>query len=450
MSFESAKIVRANRDALAASATRLLDRAETEQRALTPAESAEHTTMLGELTSYGERVAELEGIGRRQAGDAKVTRDAGDPADQWGQRSPATIGYEPGTYRRDSRDVSFFKDLASVRRGDQEAARRLGAHQNEQRALGNTNTTGGSGGEFAPPAWLLEQFVALARGGRVIANRVTRQDLPSGVSTINVPKVMSGTAAAPQTSQNTSVAQTDMITGSLTSSIVTVAGKQVVSQQLIDQSGIAFDQIILGDLASAYAVQLDQLVINSALAGFTGILGVGGITQVPYTSASPAVAGPGNYYALIQKAVAAVSTLRFLPPDTIGMHPRRWSWLAASFDGQNRPLIVPAGGGVNSVGTAADVAASGVVGEIAGLPVITDPNLPINLGAGTNQDPTLVMRAADLYLWESPLTFASFDAPYSDSMGILLRVHGYSSFQGGRYPASVAVVNGTGTVTPSY
>ncbi len=439
-----------NRADLAASARRMLDTATTQNRSLTPAESSEHDAMLSDLEQYGARISEVEVRERREAVEAQTTRSVGDPLEQRGPRSPATIGYEPGTYRQDSRDVSFFKDLASVRRGDQDAARRLGAHQTEQRALGNTSATGGSGGEFAAPAWLLEQFVALARGGRVIANRVTRQELPSGVSSINVPKVLTGTAVTPQSTQNTAVAQVDMTTGSLTSSIVAVAGKQVVSQQLLDQSGVAFDQIILGDLAGAYAVQLDTLVINSTLAGFTGILNVGGVQQVPYTSTTPAVAGAGGYYATLQKAVSAVSTLRFLPPDTIAMHPRRWSWIAASFDGQNRPLVVPAGGGVNSVGTAADVAASGVVGEIAGLAVITDPNLPVTLGTGTNQDPTLVMRAADLYLWESPLTFASFDAPYSDSMGVLLRVHGYSSFQGGRYPASVAVVNGTGTVTPAY
>lgn len=317
-------------------------------------------------------------------------------------------------------------------------------------ARGNTGATGGSGGEFAAPGWLLDQFVALARGGRVLADRVTKLDLPAGISSINIPKVMSGTTAAVQTSQNTTVSQTDVTTGSLSSSILTVAGKQVVSQQLIDQSGVAFDQIILADLAAAYAVQLDTLVINSALTGYTGILNVGGIQQVPYTSATPAVAGAGNYYAVLQKAVAAVSTLRFLPPDVIAMHPRRWSWLAAAFDGQNRPLVTPTGGGVNSVARAGDVAASGVVGEIAGLPVVTDPNIVTTLGAGTNQDPTLVMRASDLFLWESPVTFASFDAPYADSLGVLLRAHGYSSFQGGRYPASVAVVNGTGTVTPSY
>jgi hypothetical protein len=38
-----------------------------------------------------------------------------------------------------------------------------------------------------------------------------------------------------------------------------------------------------------------------------------------------------------------------------------------------------------------------------GLPVVTDPSIPNTLGAGTNEDRIIMMRASDLYLWESPI-----------------------------------------------
>ena len=124
--------------------------------------------------------------------------------------------------------------------------------------------------------------------------------------------------------------------------------------------------------------------------------------------------------------------------------------MAASFDSTGRPLVSPSGNAFNQIADASTVAAQGPVGQMAGLPVYTDPNLPTNLGAGTNQDPILVLRSSDLYLWETAPTFASFDGPYADSLSVLLRVHGYAAFIGSRYPQSIAVINGTGTVTPAY
>jgi len=347
-------------------------------------------------------------------------------------------------------------DLVSSKRGDFDAAQRLQRNNSEmaleRRALGNTGATGGSGGEFAPPAWLESEFVALARAARVTADRLTRRPLPSGVSSVNIPKVTGGTATSVQGTQNTTVAAVDPTTSALSSGITTIAGKVVVSLQLLQQSPVALDQMLLGDLAADYARTLDLQVISGTGAGgqLLGLLNVAGITQTAFTQATPSVTGTGGFYATINKAIAAVATSRFLPPTCILMHPRRWSWVAAAFDSSGRPLVSPSGNAFNQIADASAVAAQGPVGEMAGLPVFTDANLPTNLGAGLNQDPTLVLRAEDIYLWESDVTLASFDAPYSDSLAVLLRAHGFSALIGSRYPASIAVVNGTGTVTPAY
>jgi HK97 family phage major capsid protein len=299
---------------------------------------------------------------------------------------------------------------------------------------------------------LVDEFVALARAGRVTADRLTKDALPSGVSSINIPKVSGGTTTAVQTTQNTAVSSTDPTTSSLSSGITTIAGKNVVSQQLLDQSPIALDRMILGDLAADYARTLDKQVLSGSGSGgnLLGLLNVSGVNNVTYTQATPSVTGAGGFYAQINKAISAVATTRFLPPSCIVMTPGRWSWVAASFDSSGRPLVAPSGNAFNQIADAGTVAAQGAVGQMAGLPVYVDPNLPTNLGAGTNQDPVLVMRAEDVYLWESDVTMASFDAPYSDSMGVLFRVHGYSALIPNRYPASIAVINGSGLVTPAY
>lgn len=445
--------LRENRTTVRRQLDDLIARAETRaDRNFTPAEATQVDAGLRSLREMDGRILELEEAEAAESRAAATRLQAGETGVQ---RSGWSVGREAHTYRPDN-GTSFFKDMVAARQGDYNAAERLQRNNTEvaleKRALGNTGATGGSGGEFAPPAWLESEFVKLARAGRVTADRLNPQPLPSGVSTINIPRVSGGTSTAVQSSQNSTVATTDPTTAYLSSGITTIAGKNVVSLQLLQQSPIAFDQVILGDLAADYARNLDlQVISGSGTSGqLQGLLNVPSIQQIAYTQATPAVAGTGGFYSTLNKAISAVSTSRFLPPSVIVMHPRRWSWVAASFDSQNRPLVAPSGNAFNQIADAGTVAAQGPVGQMAGLPVYTDPNLPINLGAGTNQDPVLVMRAEDVYLWESDVTLASFDSPYAESLGVLFRAHGYSSMIGGRYPASIAVVNGTGTITPAY
>ncbi len=434
--------IKAQLDALIAGAESRAD------KNFNPAETARFDGLIADLRAADASLVDLDASEAVQARAAQARAAAGEGG-TW------SVAGEAATYRPDN-GMSFFRDLVSSKKGDFDAAQRLQRNNSEmaleRRALGNTGGTGGSGGEFAPPAWLESEFVALARAARVTADRLTKRPLPSGVSSVNIPKVTGGTATAVQTTQNTTVAAVDPTTSALTSGITTIAGKVVVSLQLIQQSPVALDEMLLGDLAADYARTLDLQVISGTGAGgqLLGLLNVAGITQTAFTQATPSVTGTGGYYATINKAIAAVATSRFLPPTCILMHPRRWSWVAAAFDSSGRPLVSPSGNAFNQVADASAVAAQGPAGEMAGLPVYTDANLPTNLGAGTNQDPTLVMRAEDVFLWETEPTLASFDAPYSDSLGVLFRAHGYSALIGSRYPASIAVVNGTGTVTPAY
>jgi HK97 family phage major capsid protein len=259
---------------------------------------------------------------------------------------------------------SFFKDLRNAKLGDIEAMQRLAANDQEARALGNTGGTGGSGGEFAPPGFLVDQFVELARAGRVMADRTTRDTLPSRVSSINIPKVATGTTTAVQSTQNTALASTDPTTSELTSAITSIGGKNVVSQQLLDQSAIPFDRMILGDLAADYARSLGLQVISGSgtagqLLGAYTYFSASGSANYTYTQTTPAVAGTGGFYAAINNAISKVSTTRFLPPTCILMHPRRWSWVAGSFDGNNRPLGSPSGNAFNQIADARSVAAQG-------------------------------------------------------------------------------------------
>ena len=129
------------------------------------------------------------------------------------------------------------------------------------------------------------------------------------------------------------------------------------------------------------------------------------------------------------------------------MTPSRWSWVAAPFDTTGRPLLSPSGNSFNQIADASTVAAQGPVGQMAGLLVYTDANLPI---AGASQDPVIVARFADLYLWESDVTLATFDVPYARSLGILVRVHGHLAAIMSRQPSRIVVIQGTGTAPATF
>jgi HK97 family phage major capsid protein len=351
---------------------------------------------------------------------------------------------------------SFFRDLRDSRLGNYEAADRLNRNQqaraSESRAI---STTAGAGGQFAPPAWLVDEFVAMARAGRVTADLLNKQELPSGVSSVNLPKVATGSTTAIQATQNTAISNTDITSTSVASGISTVAGQQVVSLQLIAQSGIPFDRIILEDLAFDYARALDlQVITGSGASGqLRGLENGASVGTTTFTSASPAfvsTAAANSLYNKIISAINTINTTRFLPPTAIVMHPTLWAWILEALDTTTRPLVLTSGASFqNAAGLSDGVVAQGAVGSLLGLPVYTDANIPTNKGAGTNQTEVYVLRGSDVYLYESALEMTSFEATYAAQASVLFRVLGYSAMIPDRYAQSVNIVSGTGLILPT-
>lgn len=404
-----------------------------------------------EIRAMQERVDDAAEAERRAAQEAQVRKDSGIVGTVGEQRTSVTVGSEPTTYRKDGRH-SFFRDLAMVglNRGDNAAFDRLQRNNREvsveSRAL---SATDGAGGDFVPPLWMINDYVELARTARPTADRVRNETLPAGTDQINVPKILTGTAVGEQATQNTAVQNTDATTGSVAANVATLAGQQVVAVQLIEQSPLNLDSILLADLAADYAAKVDLFVLNNNAVNKKGLLQEAGTNAVTYTDTTPTV---GEFWSKLADAIQQVTTNRFMPPDTIVMHPRRWAWLLASVDTTGRPIIgVDNGPTQNSLGTAAGVAsANGVVGRLAGLDVVLDPQIPTNLGAGTNEDRVIVMRASDSILWEGAPHAESFRETKADQLSVLLRFYRYAAFTTARYAKSVSVVSGTGLVAPTF
>jgi HK97 family phage major capsid protein len=436
----------ASRAAKLAEIDKLIADAKGESRSLNDAETGTFDATESEIRAIDERVTEL---------DAQIRAD--DAAAEMAKRYPTPsvkVTSEPEIYRSGNGGRSYFRDLHLARnKNDRDAIDRLARNDRaraadlEKRSL---TTTNGQVGEFVPPLWLEDAFVRYARPGRITANLTPTFDLPAGTDSINVPKITGGTATAIQATQNSAVNQTDMQTTSISSSITTIAGGQTVSLQLIEQSPLNVDDIVLQDLAADYAVKLNTFVVSgSGTSGQPmGILTLSGTNAVTFTSTTPTL---GLLYSKVAGAIQAVHTKRFLPPDTIIMHPTRWAWCVAQLDGQSRPLVVPnAGGPFNAVGNLSENASQGFVGSMMGLPIYVDATLPTNLGTGTNQDAIIVARMADLMLWESNVRAEAFPQTYANQMSIFVRLYNYMSFQPARFPQSISTINGTGLTAPSF
>jgi HK97 family phage major capsid protein len=311
------------------------------------------------------------------------------------------------------------------------------------RALSTAST---AGGEFVPPMFLTDQWIKFLRAGRVVANCQHHEDLPDGTMSINIPKVTAGTSVAAQGTQNTNVSMTDLQTAFVTFPVVTFAGQQIVSLQLLERSPIAFDQIVMGDLALAHAQYVDQQVLTGTGTGgqVTGILNTSGINTVSWTTGTGT--GVTGIYGQLGLAKLAVATSMFMPATDCFMAPVVWEFISQTVDTQNRPIVVPEyAGPFNAIDvTADDATAEGAVGRrLNGLATYEDNNIPQNLGGSSNQSVIVVSRAQENILYESPVVTRALPQTFGAQLSVLLQLFNYGAFTAARYPNANSVITGS-------
>lgn len=392
------------------------------------------------------RASELEDLDKRNEEREALAKQLQPQATPEGERQWRVQSEEP-TYSKRSTH-SFFQDAYHAQFGhDPQAAERLARHTAEMRDVGT-----GAFGALVVPQYLPEMFAENLRAGRVTANLCQSLDLPPQGMTLNIPRGTTGTVVASQSDQNTAVTEVDFDETTLTINVRTLAGQQDVARQAIER-GYQVDQIIFADLASAYAAQLDTQVINGAGTNgtHTGILQTSSINSVTTGTATGS-----SVVAKVAQAIAAVAGTRYMAPDVIVMHPRRWGWLTAQSDSNGRPYVVPTP--YNPQNARGDITSQGYgfVGSLQGLPVYTDANIPTTISTstvtGATEDNIIVARSSDLLLWEdspAPRQFR-FEETLGGSLTIKLVVAGDSAFTAGWYPTGVAVISGSGMTTPVY
>ncbi|SOB84232.1 phage major capsid protein, HK97 family [Streptomyces sp. 1331.2] len=451
-----------------AEASRILSTAQKHNRSLSPNESRlieQHTERANEIST---RIEELTDQALRDAQAAPTAR----------KFSPSlSVTSEPLTYERNS-GQSYFRDLAKAQvEHDPEATARLSRHAQEmdvemprrekirraraeQELRGvdqggtferrvNPNRTDGQGGYFVPPMWLIDEYVDLPRFGRTLANSVRNLTLPSGTDSINVPKVATGTAVGVQTADGALVTSQDLTDTFVSVPVRTLAGQQDIALQLLEQSPAGFDEIVFADLMADYNQKLDQQCWTGTGSNgqLLGVLNVSGINSVTYTDASPTLP---ELYVPVMQALSQVAKNRKLPATALFMTPSRWYWMASTLDTSGRPLVLPdTSSPFNPAALQVGSDVEGYVGKLGAFPVMTDGNIPSNLGGGSNEERIVAMRTSDTYLWEGAMRTRAMPEVLSGTLQVRLQVYSYAAFMPNRRPESIAVLSGTGLISPA-
>ncbi len=401
------KKLRDQYEALRASVDGLQTRAAEENRALTEDETRSRDAQIEEgkkLAAEIETLTEVETRNAKVAGlNATVTDDGGDGEGEGGGHTRSTSSTttrqrDPGHYTRSS-EHGFFSDLFHARSLDDEEARtRLIEHN---RAL----DMAGEGAGVVPPKWMTEEFQALARQQRKVANAVRNIPL-SSAAPITMPKQTGDTEAAvrDQAAENDPTSFTDGYDTDVdTITPKATAGGQKVSRQMLDSGNPAVDALIFGDLVGVYNLRVEAKVVAAMTAAAGDPVATYATNAAWTTGLNPLHAT----YVLdaITDASLAVRIGRKLPADILVSSVGRYGSLLKIKDAGGRPIIPAASAGPSNVLGRGDVSIDGYL-DTAALAVLATDGVPT-----TFPESLVVGRSSDVILFESPMLRFRYEEP---------------------------------------
>lgn len=364
----------------------------------------------------------------------------------------ARVGNEERTYHEGNcrKGAEFLRDIiAQTFYRSLEAEGRLNRHMAEERVeRGHYFTRAAGTGAFAGlvvPQYLTEMFAPAVAALRPFADACSKHDLPPDGMTVNISRITTATSTGLQASENTPVSETNIDDTLLTENVQTIAGSQTLSRQAIDR-GIAIEEVTMKDLQRRYATTLDSTLINQSVTGLAAIS-----TAIAYTDGTPT--GVELYPKILAAAAGSEAALLGMgSPDIAIMHSRRWYWLNAQMTTSwplfGQPGIPTQASGVNF----AERYGAGVRGVLPnGTVVIVDNNVPITVGAGT-EDEIYVVPSEECHLWEDPNApqFIRAEQTNAKSLGVDLVLYGYMAYSFRRYANSHQKVGGTGLIAPTF
>ena len=390
---------------------------------------------------------------------------------------PARVISEPFTYRRDDSTVSYIADRYRAAKGNQVSKARLQRHAQEMDGYRaeklrhapkaperlsdgqeieyrvNPSVITGQGGEFAPPAWVIEDFATYPRAGRILSRLIPNFPLPKGVQSINLPRMTAGNIAQWQGNDNSTDPSADVTTATVSSEVATISGMGDISLQLLEQSpvGAYSDWAWFKDLTSAYdySLELQLLTGTGSPTAITGQSQLPGILNLPtgtgqqyvntvtYTDGSPT----GHaMYPYVGQLAAAVGINRHLPPEAWLLSTARWAWFRTSEDLQDLPFDFPDLNGTDN---------ALCPGAFMGWPVWVDDAIPRTLGTTGNWDTIIACRPSDMLIFEADPVQSTFVEVLSGTLGARIQFRNYVAAITSRYPSGISWMSGSGCIPVS-
>jgi HK97 family phage prohead protease len=319
---------------------------------------------------------------------------------------------EPSVYTFDGRGDSLVRDAwAAARDHDEDAIHRLRKFraQSEDMAevvhhsLHFAPQTTTSAASLIPPGYRPDLYVSDLFRERPLVS-LASQGTIANATPFTVPKFTSVT-----TGSATHVEGTNPSDGALAFApqVVTpqaISGRIVLTREIVDSSNPAIDQIAFAEMRESYERQTETIVYTL----LNGASGAGGtITSgfVPSGAQAVTTAGGTDNQTLvkaIRKAVADYWFARFAAPTGAAMGQGATARLAQAVDTTQRPLF-PWTGGMNAAGVADPVQAGYQVDSLRFRPAWA----MTGVAAGDSQ--MFLIKASDLWVWESPLLTFRFE-----------------------------------------
>ncbi len=215
---------------------------------------------------------------------------------------------------------------------------------------------------------------------------------------VRLPALATGATVAGQ-DENAAVTELDPTSAGIAAPLGSLAGQVDTSRQLVDFSKPKIDGVLTDDLSVRLAENLDAQLVN----GGAGAGSLRGFLQwASILSVSGVVTNAGTYLNSLWQAFSAVSGSSGYGSADRGefltlLHPRRAAWLQAGFA---YPLdqLVP--------------------GKL-----VLVPNAPLNLGAGTNEDWSLVVERSAVQLIAGQPTIRVFEEVGSSTQTVRFSAH---------------------------
>ena len=229
----------------------------------------------------------------------------------------------------------YVQDLFAARAGDTDADRRIAEF-----AMSADTTTTGAG---AVPDYLAAEFLSVLATQRPFTNSIGSRSAGSYGMTVSTPKWGTKPTVTAQSSELDEPSSTTTSVTTLDVDLVTYAGANRVSQQLVRRSSPDFVDQLVRELVSSYNKVTDAAGIAAVHSSATGAH-----TAVVADLSADAAAT----FAAFNAANTAIIPDMRRPADTIWLAPDKWAELNSLVDSEGRPLLVyPPNNPVNATGT---------------------------------------------------------------------------------------------------